>query len=581
VTLFVWGFEGQTDGVPPTIANSSTFGDPAWTVVSAAGFLTYSTAQAFLGTVGLKVDVTTAATACNLDKADTASANAAAHTYIYLTAYPSTDVQAPISFRGGANLAHVRITATGQVRNVVGSTVGTASTSVLALNTWYRLELVTTGHNSAAAALNSNVYVGNSTTPFFTPPAVTGVTTAALVDTVRYTKFGGTTLITFWLDDPRQDIGATAELGPTLTAGFPPQPVRAGRRVAPPRRARMEVVQPPPDLMVPPAFRGPRRQFRPVRRGVEVVVPPAQVVVPPARTPNRQRARRFAVLARRGVEQTFVPPVAAPVAPVKVPAVVFGRRQGRLLRRPQVVGPVPGQVVPVAPTFVPGSPHPRRVGAWLRRRGGATPVPPQAAAPVAPVVAPPGPRVRRVQALLRRRPPAVVVPVQVAAPANPAYPPAGPRGRRLVVLLRRNRLTTNLPVVPDQAVPPALPQRGRRRPAVPLDRQRTPVGPPPAQAPAVPVVPRRPVRARLQALFRRGARRQSWPVQPGNANPTLPRPGTILPGARGGPGVGPGTRTGPGGGPGVRGSATGAPGVRRGSDNEPGTRSGPTISGGQ
>ena len=218
MTLKTWSFEGQSDGTPPSVANSDDFGEPAWSNVSGTAFLSYSTAQAFIGTVSMKVDVTTAASTCTLDSSDTASANVATHFYIYITAYPSVDAQGPVAHRGaGAAGTRVQLTSTGQLRNFAGSTTGTASTGTMSLNTWYRVETVVTGAGTASTSIDTNVYVGNSTTPTFSVPNVT-TTTANQIDLIRWTKSGGNTNVTYHLDDLRQNIGASSEIGPTLSA---------------------------------------------------------------------------------------------------------------------------------------------------------------------------------------------------------------------------------------------------------------------------------------------------------------------------------------------------------------------------
>jgi len=208
-----WGFEGQntTPGSnTPTIANSDDFGDPAWTVVSSGGFLTYVNSPVFTGSVALAVKVTTAATATNLEKSDTASANAAASVNLFLNAYPSVDMQAPVGFRGSSTaLARMNISPTGQLKCTIGGTTSTASASVLSLSTWYRLEVSATGFGTAASAIQCDVYLSGTNTLVFSANGLTGQTTASQIDAVRWTKFGGSTNSDFILDDPWQNVGGT------------------------------------------------------------------------------------------------------------------------------------------------------------------------------------------------------------------------------------------------------------------------------------------------------------------------------------------------------------------------------------
>jgi hypothetical protein len=221
MTLKAWTFVGQTDGVAPSIANSDDFGEPAWSNVSGTAQLSYSTAQAFIGIVSMRVNFSAAASASTstMDASDTASASAATHFYIYIDSYPSVDAQGPVAHRGGgAAGCRIQISSTGQIRNFAGGTTGTASTGTIPLNTWYRVESVVTGAGTSSTQIVTNAYAGNSTSAAFTVPTVSGATTANQVDLIRWTKSGGNTAISYWLSDLRQDIGASSEIGPTISA---------------------------------------------------------------------------------------------------------------------------------------------------------------------------------------------------------------------------------------------------------------------------------------------------------------------------------------------------------------------------
>jgi hypothetical protein len=217
-----WTFEGQTNGVVPTVANSTTFGDPAFSAVSGATFCTYSTAQAKFGTVSLQFNVTTAATASVVDSADTAASSAAAHAWVYIGTGPTAEIQCPIVFRsaaGSANQARLQLTATNQLRNVFvsGPLNGTASTGTIPTAGWYRVESVVTGATgvAAAATMTTNVY-DTTGTLLFAVPTLTGGTASA-IDTIRWGKAGGTSTIQMWMDDLRQNIGSGTEIGPGAT----------------------------------------------------------------------------------------------------------------------------------------------------------------------------------------------------------------------------------------------------------------------------------------------------------------------------------------------------------------------------
>ena len=212
-TLFEWKFEGQSNGTPVTAANSDDFGDPAWTAISLSLTTTYSTAQARYGTVSLR-SVISAGTAIAADKSDTAANSSATSCWLRLVSYPSVATILPERSRdsvGAANLASTQITTTGQVQAISGATTGTASVTTLALDTWYRLEAVTTAFNSGSTLRTINVY--DTTGALFLGPVTATGTTAALCNMIRWLKSGSAANLEYFLDDPRQNIGATAEIG--------------------------------------------------------------------------------------------------------------------------------------------------------------------------------------------------------------------------------------------------------------------------------------------------------------------------------------------------------------------------------
>lgn len=564
--------EGQTSGTILTVPLSGGASGTAFAVVSAGttNTITFDSGSAWHGSNGyLFTKGSTNASVAEL-RDGTGSADWATQIWYKLGSYPSTTAtQMGVQLRNTADVQQGgwRLTPTGLLimQNGAGTTIATGTVPV-GLSVYNRYEFTI----SAANVWTVAAFTGDSATPI---DSISG--TGSISGTIDRSRAGNSaagTISTYSADDFQVISGQNTFIG---VLGPGPYVIRT-RRVQAPRRARTEVVQPPPPDLAPPSARGPRRQFRPVRRGVEVIVPPPQVVVSPVQVAQPPRVRRFAAVARRRPAAGPVQ-VQAVVPPAFVPAAVRGRRVGRWLRRSAEVTVVPTQVVvPVNPPIAPPGPRVRRAAALLRRRPPANPVPVQVAAPVNPPIVVAGPRVRRALAVLRRRPAGVPVPQQVA-PVAPQSVPAGPRLRRLAGLVKRPRVTTNLAVIPDQAAP-ALPASARRRPAPPIDRRRGAV--PVVQQPA-PVAAPRPVRRRLLGLFRRGPGRRAFPVQPGNPNVTIPRPGTVEPGTRGGPAAGAGARGGPGVGAGTRQSVSGVPGAARGGDNEPGTRSGPTITGGQ
>lgn len=228
MTLKTWGFEGQTSGVNIDVATSDDFGDPAFSLVSqgVSGFLKYSTAQARYGTVSALWNVTTAATATIAESSDTSANQAAAHTWIYITSSPTAEIQGPVTFRGSsAAQARLQLSATNQLRCViVTGGAGTLSTGTIPNNTWCLIETVLTGATgvASAATMTANVYDVNGALLFAVPTTSGG--TAAAVDAVRWGKAGGTSNVTYHLDDMRQDIGRGTEIEVplvTTTSGLP------------------------------------------------------------------------------------------------------------------------------------------------------------------------------------------------------------------------------------------------------------------------------------------------------------------------------------------------------------------------
>jgi len=228
MTLKAWGFEGQTNGVNIDVATSDDFGDAAFSLVSqgVSGFLKYSTAQARYGTVSALWNVTTTTTATIAEASDTSANQAAAHTWIYITSSPTAEIQGPVTFRGSsAAQARLQLSATNQLRCViVTGGAGTLSTGTIPNNTWCLIETVLTGATgvASAATMTANVYDVNGALLFSVPTTSGG--TAAAIDAVRWGKAGGTSNVSYHLDDMRQDIGRGTEIEVplvTTTLGLP------------------------------------------------------------------------------------------------------------------------------------------------------------------------------------------------------------------------------------------------------------------------------------------------------------------------------------------------------------------------
>lgn len=551
--------DGGTEGTGVTLGNSGGVSGTAFAVVSAgaSNTITFTETAAIHGRYGYLF--TKGGTASSLVELRDVSVPDGATSFA-IRGYLNMRDGLPTSAAGlgmqprtaTAQAGRYLVTTTGALQLQTAAAAVVTGNNVMVGGMVYRIEIQASGMNTAGfGVLSGQVYAQDSLTPLDTVTA-TGLTNLFLVDRIRFGDFGAVTLPNYLWDTMAIQIGSPAPIGPYQTAYG--------------------------DLV----YSGPgrsRKTFYVVRWRTRPAEPVITQIVAPAQPPFVPAAAR-SVLARSVAARRPRPAYAALAPTFLPPAAARARRAMPARVRPgtEAMPPFAQVVAPPAPIYPLTVLRPRRAQLGRIRRPAPMPVPVQV------VVAPNPPypvstaRPRRTALAARRRPPAVVIPPQVAAPSAPPYvDPGRTRRRALSVVLARRRPPTT---VPDQAVPPF---RGllRRRLVGYVRRGDQAVAPfPPATVPN-PVYPRQPVRRRLvQVLFRR-PRPAPFPVQPGNPNITIPRPGTVEPGTRTGPGSGPGARGGPSAQPGVRSSSTGVPGVRRGGDNEPGTRSGPTISGGQ
>jgi hypothetical protein len=212
-------FEGFANGTAFTTANSGSQGGAAMTNVAAGSGGTYTTVttDAAHGTVCLEA-AHPSAIAGQFDLVDPTPATSGVCAFMFkLLAYPTvTNIQFPILARHSAGqLGRLEMSTTGQLR--VNMTAVSAYSLGLSLNTWYRIEVICTGWNSAASAFTVNVYVGDSNT-LFTSATVTGQTTAFLQDRFRYDRGSNeATAISCRFDTIRQNIGSSTPLGPFIT----------------------------------------------------------------------------------------------------------------------------------------------------------------------------------------------------------------------------------------------------------------------------------------------------------------------------------------------------------------------------
>lgn len=213
-------FEGFANGTAFTTANSGSQGGAAMANVSAGAGGTYTTitTDSAHGTVCLEANHPSAI-AGQFDLVDPTPASSGVCAIMFkLLAFPTvTNIQFPIMARHSAGqLGRLEMSTTGQLR--VNMTAVSAYSTALALNTWYRLEVICTGWNTAATALTVNVYVGDSNT-LFTTATVTGQTTAFLQDRFRYDRGAAeATSISCRWDSIRQNIGSSTALGPFITS---------------------------------------------------------------------------------------------------------------------------------------------------------------------------------------------------------------------------------------------------------------------------------------------------------------------------------------------------------------------------
>lgn len=152
--------------------------------------------------------------------------------YIYITAYPGAGWH-PITAAAAAVMGQVRITTTGTVACIVGSTIAATTTGTIPLNTLVRIEGAWHFATNGTGTFQLNCYSGHSTTPLANlSHNLTGQTyNAALATAVRFGVTGGGPVAPWsfrtdgWAtDDTGAAIGpmvapvVSAALSPTATA---------------------------------------------------------------------------------------------------------------------------------------------------------------------------------------------------------------------------------------------------------------------------------------------------------------------------------------------------------------------------
>lgn len=221
--LWTNSLEGGTDGTAVTTGNSGGASGKAFSFVtpSTGGTIAYAALDALAGALCAQLTQPTAANQ-PVVVGWTAAANAtsfAARYYVRLTGYPDAILDAiQIRTIAGANSCSVTISPTGQVglRNNAGTTYG-ATTAVMALNTWYRIEVQGSSLGSAGATvLAVQLYEGHSTTPVETV-STSAATTTNLAGMVRFGRSSVANLATWKQDDHAVEFGDSTPIGPSGT----------------------------------------------------------------------------------------------------------------------------------------------------------------------------------------------------------------------------------------------------------------------------------------------------------------------------------------------------------------------------
>lgn len=166
------GFEGCVNGQPVTVANSAAGGTPFSTVDSGVGAPQYSTAHAAHGTCSVTLTGAVGTTGMYATWANAVAPTAPlfVRAYIMMTQLPSGDAGSVrfLRFSTGAQIGgYVAINdATPGPQGTVALEDGNTahlgvSTTVLAVNTWYRIEVE---FDNTTQAMTGRIYAGDSTT---------------------------------------------------------------------------------------------------------------------------------------------------------------------------------------------------------------------------------------------------------------------------------------------------------------------------------------------------------------------------------------------------------------------------------
>lgn len=218
---------GLASGTNLTAANSSTgaAGD-AFSSVSPSNTaaITFDSATAIHGSLGLKVIGSTAATAYLWDlDAAAAGASMAVRFYLLWSAMPSAlAAQTPMGIRTVSlgNIGGLDMDATFHTRINFSQSPNTGassySTNAVTTGTVYRYELTGTGYGTASTNATLNIYLGETMTVAATT-TLTGGNTSTMTggfQRARFGKLATTATATMTFDDMKVLTGTSTEIGP-------------------------------------------------------------------------------------------------------------------------------------------------------------------------------------------------------------------------------------------------------------------------------------------------------------------------------------------------------------------------------
>jgi len=224
-------FEGGSDGVTISTANSGGTSGDAFTTVTGAP--TFTTAQSMHGTVAMSV-VTDGASAKSVTWGNTvvpASSHVYGRMYVRLSSVaPSANTRLMQFLNAGTQACGIRLTTAGNF-SCEGATTGNTgggTTVAASANTWYRIEWDFVIGTGTSAQLNATVYLGDSTTAFGTLAFLNTFTnTFTTVDGVRFGNPAGfPAAMTIWMDDIQ--VNDTGVPGPSGGGGGPDNTTQPG-----------------------------------------------------------------------------------------------------------------------------------------------------------------------------------------------------------------------------------------------------------------------------------------------------------------------------------------------------------------